>query len=61
MDLFDKMLLHTLCSVGIQIRKMKMVFNFYGTWRQVALEKLMIKIYDFFIRLSRLVTQYNIV
>ena len=25
-----------------------MVFNFYGTWRQVTFEKLMMKIYDFF-------------
>ena len=48
--------------LGIQIRNMKMVFNIYGTWRQVAFEKLMMKIYDiFFIRLSRLVTQHNIV
>ena len=36
-------------------------FNIYGTWRQVTFEKLMMKVYDFFIRLSRLVTPYNIV
>ena len=40
---------------------MKMGFNIYGTWRWVMFEKLMMKIYDFFIRLSRLVTTYNIV
>ena len=44
-------------SIGIQIRNMKMVFNFYCTWRRVTFEKFMI----FFIRLSRLVTLYNIV
>ena len=33
---------------GIQIRNMKMVFNIYGTWCQVTLEKQMMKIYDFF-------------
>ena len=47
--------------VGIQIRNMKMVFNIYCTWRWVKFEKLMMKIYDFFIWLSRLVTPYNIV
>ena len=35
-------------NLGIQIRNMKMVFNFYGTWRWVMFEKLMMKIYDFF-------------
>ena len=39
--------------VGIQIRNMKMVFNIHGTWRRVTFEKLMMKIYDFFIGLSR--------
>ena len=39
---------------------MKMVFNIYGTWRWVTFEKLMMKIYDFFTQLSRLVTPYNI-
>ena len=39
---------------------MKMVFDIYGTWRQVIFEKLMMKIYDFFfIRLSRLVALHN--
>ena len=43
-------------QLGIQIRNMKMDFNFYCTWRWVTLEKLMMKIYDFFfIRLSHLV------
>ena len=28
---------------------MKMVFNIYGTWRWVTFEKLMMKIYDFFL------------
>ena len=36
-------------SLGIQIRNMKMVFNIYGTWRWVTFEKLMMKIYDFFL------------
>ena len=45
--------------LGIQIRNMKMVFNIYGTWRLVMFEKLMMKIYDFFIRLCRLVALYN--
>ena len=49
-------------ELGIQIRNMKMVFNIYGTQRWVTFEKLMMKIYDFFIRLSRLVIPYiNIV
>ena len=47
-----------LCTLGIQIRNMKMVFNTYGTGRWVMFEKLMMKIYDFVIRLSRLVTPY---
>ena len=46
--------------LGIQIRKVKMVFNIYGTWCPVMFEKLMMKIYDFFIWLSCLVTPYNI-
>ena len=47
--------------IGLQIRNMKMVFNIYGTWRCVMFEKRMMKSYDSFIRLSRLVTPYNIV
>ena len=39
---------HCTLTLGIQIRNMKMVFNFYGTWRRVTFEKLMMKIYDFF-------------
>ena len=35
-------------TLGIQIRNMKMVFKFYGTWRWVTFEKLMMKIYVFF-------------
>ena len=50
-----------ICILGIQIRNMKIVFNIYGTWRRVMFEKLIMKIYDFFIRLSHLVTLYNIV
>ena len=38
-----------LCIIGIQIRNMKMVFNIYGTWRWVTFEKLMMKIYEFFL------------
>ena len=32
-------------KLGIQIRNMKMVFNFYCTWCWVTFEKLMMKIY----------------
>ena len=35
-------------SLGVQDRKIKMVFNTGGTWRRVTFEKLMMKIYDFF-------------
>ena len=34
--------------LGVQDRKIKMVFNTGGTWRRVTFEKLMMKIYDFF-------------
>ena len=30
-------------TLGIQVRNMKMVFKFYGTWRWVTVEKLMMK------------------
>ena len=46
-------------SLGVQDRKIKMVFNTGGTWRRVTFEKLMMKIYDFFKRLSRLVSVCN--
>ena len=36
-------------TLEIQIRNMKMVFNIYGTWRRITFEKLMMKIYDFFL------------
>ena len=49
-------------QIGVKVRNMKMDFNIYGTWRQVGQWTLMMKIYDFFfIRLSHLVTPYNIV
>ena len=35
--------------LGILIRNMKMVLNIYGTWHRVMFEKLMMKIYDFFL------------
>ena len=35
-------------KLGIQIRNMKMVFKFYGTYRWVTFEKLVMKIYDLF-------------
>ena len=38
-----------ICTIGIQIRNMKMGFNIYGTWRWVMFEKIMMKIYDFFL------------
>ena len=40
---------------------MKIVFNIYGTWHWETIEKLMMKIHDFFIWPSRLVTPYDIV
>ena len=43
--------------LGVQVRNMKMDLNIYGTWRWVG--SLMMKMYDFFIRLSRLVAPYN--
>ena len=46
-------------QLGVQDQKIKMVFNAEGTWRQVMFEKLMIKIYDYFNRLSRLVSVCN--
>ena len=42
---------NTTYNLGIQIQNMKVVFNFYCTWRWVMFEKLMKKIYDFFILL----------
>ena len=48
-------------TLGVKVRNMKMDLNIYGTWRRVTFGKLMMKIYDFFIRLSHLVTLYNIV
>ena len=39
---------YVVCTLGLQILNMKMVFNFYCTWRWVTFEKLMMKIYDFF-------------
>ena len=58
MKIIQKLLVYKL---GIQIRNMKMVFNISGTWHWVTFEKLMMKIHDFFIRISHLVTTYNIV
>ena len=39
-------------TLGVKFRNMKMDFNIYGTWRRVMFEKVMMKIYDFFIWLS---------
>ena len=39
---------YVVCILGVQDRKIKMVFNTGGTWRQVTFEKLMMKIYDIF-------------
>ena len=50
-----------ICTLGVQVRNMKMFLKIYGTWRRVTFVKLMMKIYEIFIRLSRLVTPYNIV
>ena len=46
-------------ALGVKVRNTKMDLNIYGTWRRVTFEKLVMKL--FFIRLSRLVTPYNIV
>ena len=40
-------------KLGIQIRNMKMFFNFYCTWRWVTFEKLMM-IYDIFFYSAKL-------
>ena len=34
-------------KLGVQDRKIKMVFNTGGTWHWVTFEKLMMKIYEF--------------
>ena len=39
--------------VGVKVRNMKMDFNTGGIWHWVGQCTLMMKIYDFFIRLSR--------
>ena len=36
-------------TIGVKVRNMKMNLNIYGTWRRVTFEKLMMKIYDFFL------------
>ena len=46
-------------TLGVQVGKMKMDLNIYGTWCQVGQWTLMMKMYDFFIWLSRLITPYN--
>ena len=47
--------------LGDKVRNMKMDFNTGGTWRRVGQWTLMMKIYDFFVWLSLLVTPHNIV
>ena len=44
-------------SLGVKIRKLKVGFKTGGTWRQVKQRTLIMNIYDFFIRLSRLVSK----
>ena len=46
-------------TLGVKVRNMKMDFNIGVTWRRVGQWTLMMKIYEFFIRLSRLVALYN--
>ena len=48
-----------ICFIGVKVRNMKKDFNTGGTWRRVGQRTLMIKIYDFFIRLSRYQTIKN--
>ena len=38
-----------LYTLGVKVRNMKMDLNIYGTWHWVTFEKLMMKIYDFFL------------
>ena len=45
--------------LGVKVRNMKMDLNIYGTWRRVGQWTLMMKMYDFFIRLCFLVAPYN--
>ena len=46
-------------TLGTQLRNMKVEFMTGGTWHQVGQCILIMKIYDFFIRLSHLVSVYN--
>ena len=45
--------------LGVKVRNMKMDCDIYGTWHRVWQWTLMMKIYDFFIRLSGLVASYK--
>ena len=46
-------------NLGVKVRNMKMDYNTGDTWRRVGQWTLMMKINDFFIRVSRLVALYN--
>ena len=46
-------------NLGVKIRNLKVDFKTGGTWRRVRQWTLIMKIYDFFIRLSRLVSVCN--
>ena len=46
-------------KLGVKVWNMKMDFNTEGTWRRVGQWTLMMKIYDFFIRLSRYQAIHN--
>ena len=48
--------IHT--TLGVKIRNLKVNFKTGGTWRWVGQWSLIMNIYDFFIRLSRLVTKH---
>ena len=43
--------------LGVKIRNLKVNFMIGGTWRRVVQRSLIMNIYNFFIRLSRLVTK----
>ena len=52
-------LILVLQRVGVKVRNLKMEFNTGGTWHRVGQQTLIMKIYVFFIQLSRLVSVCN--
>ena len=43
-------------TLGVKVRNLKVEFKTGGTWRRIGQLTLIMKVYDFFIRLSRLVS-----